>query len=159
MYGMFVHVLLSTHIHTKTTIHTHTSQFDCVCVCVCVFVCVRVCVFVRVLLSNKYHIERCFSNFFHHCPHKLTVLLLKLSWRFLRWIQKVAQMGFCLNSRFIKVNYMTKGQQKEHLFRFNMIPNTHTFSTKIIYLNNIPDCTMFYTDCIPNQIKRGFHQI
>ena len=132
MYGVFVHVLLSTHIHkhtytharthTHTHTHTHTSNVSVwhkyktkvcarvyVCLCVCLLVFVSVCV----LLSNKYHIKSCFSDFFHLCPHKLIVLLLKLSWRFLRWIQKVAQMGFCLAALnvayklwFTKVNDM-----------------------------------------------------
>ena len=106
-----------THIHKHTYTHTHKPTWVCdistklmyVRVFVCVLVCVRVCVFVHVLLSNKYHIKRCFSKLFHLCPHKLIVLLLKLSWRFLWWIRKVAQMGFCLaalNSWFIKVNDM-----------------------------------------------------
>ena len=34
-------------------------------------------VFVRVLLSNKYHIKRCFSNFSHHSPHKFTLFVVE----------------------------------------------------------------------------------
>ena len=49
----------------------------CMCVlCVCVCVCVCVC-FVRVLLSNEYHIKRCFSNFSHHCPHQINCVVVE----------------------------------------------------------------------------------
>ena len=104
---------------------TRARQLVCayVCVCVCVCVCARVCVyvymcmrvFVRVLLSNKYTYALVISfikkNTFSVLLKKLimrkimkeitkasTMLFhcVKPSWRFLRWIQKVAQMGFCL---------------------------------------------------------------
>ena len=143
-----------TYTHTQTYIHPHThkpiwmcdinTKFKCVCVCWCVCVCVCVCVFVRVLLSNKYHIKGCFSNFFHHCPHKLTVLLLKLSWRFLRWIRKVAQTTLDLQSKW----YDLKSNRKSHYFALIWY-QIHIHFQQRSYLDKFfPDCTIFfYTDC------------
>ena len=43
-----------------------------------------------------------------------------------------------------------KKQQKEQLFRFDMVPNLYTYILNKDHIYNIfaSDCTNFYTDCI-----------
>ena len=64
---MFVYVCMCVLRSTCTTLHTYIKR-----VCAFVYVrvrmracgCARVCVFVCLLLSNKYHSNRCFGGFF-----------------------------------------------------------------------------------------------
>ena len=79
---------------------------------------------------------------------------LKASWQFLRWIQKVAPTGFASshktwqNSWFTKAKIWLNKQQKEHIFRFDMVSNTPTLREKNhMYKRSFSDCTIFDTDC------------